>query len=395
MVARTLGVMAAAEERLQQPSPKRTRSEQPVSHGCLSGRQWVDVQRAARIASATNVQLTVHGIVVDGFAARQQQQIQQLQPQLQGANTVPSACRMADLASSTRSTIVADEAPPRTPTSRQRRSQRRLQEYQKAKTALAEKRPPLQQQPQQPPQPSALPSLHVTLEGVRSPSISLVANQSAVPAKPSLTQSPTSTRPPPPTAPTPTPTLQPPPSPSPMPPPPPTPTQPPPPMAPTPAPPLIAVTAKTAVPSPPSPPQLPSPPPSSMPRLPPSALSTEQCGGRSAEGLGRFASQPIPSPLSPLSPSPHSLTLQPTPLQPTALATRPIPKPPSPIAEDLHEKIAARVKEDRMNYIKNMEEWLQGDRNRLKTPCGGYVPPHMRMQCACRPCRACVELRRG
>ena len=44
MVARTLGVMAyglmaAAEERLQQPSPKRTRSEQPVSHGCLSGRQ--------------------------------------------------------------------------------------------------------------------------------------------------------------------------------------------------------------------------------------------------------------------------------------------------------------------------------------------------------------------
>ena len=70
MVARTLGVMAAAEERLQQPSPKRTRSEQPVSHGCLSGRQWVDVQRAARIASATNVQLTVHGIVVDGFAAR-------------------------------------------------------------------------------------------------------------------------------------------------------------------------------------------------------------------------------------------------------------------------------------------------------------------------------------
>ena len=160
MVARTLGVMAAAEELLQQPSPKRTRSEQPVSHGCLSGRQWVDVQRAARIASATNVQLTVHGIVVDGFAARQQQQIQQLQPQLQGANTVPSACRMADLASSTRSTIVADEAPPRTPTSRQRRSQRRLQEYQKAKTALAEKRPPLQQQPQQPPQPSALPSLH-------------------------------------------------------------------------------------------------------------------------------------------------------------------------------------------------------------------------------------------
>ena len=256
MVARTLGVMAAAEERLQQPSPKRTRSEQPVSHGCLSGRQWVDVQRAARIASATNVQLTVHGIVVDGFAARQQQQIQQLQPQLQGANTVPSACRMADLASSTRSTIVADEAPPRTPTSRQRRSQRRLQEYQKAKIALAEKRPPHQQlQPQQPPQPSALPSLHVTLEGVRSPSISLVANQSAVPAKPSLTQSPTSTRPPPPTAPTPTPTLQSPrPSPSPMPPPPPTPTQPPPPMAPTPAPPLIAVTAKTAVPSPPSPP---------------------------------------------------------------------------------------------------------------------------------------------
>ena len=39
MVARTLGVMAAAEERLQQPPPKRTRSEQPVSHGCLSGRQ--------------------------------------------------------------------------------------------------------------------------------------------------------------------------------------------------------------------------------------------------------------------------------------------------------------------------------------------------------------------
>ena len=159
-------------------------------------------------------------------------------------------------------------------------------------------------------------------------------------------------------------------------------------MAPTPAPPLIAATAKTAVLSSPSPPQLPPPPPSSLPRLPPSALSTEQCGGRSAEGLGRFASQPIPSPLSPLSPSPHSLTLQPTPLQPTALATRPIPKTAeSPVAEDLHvlldlhEKIAAtaaRVKEDRMNYIKKMEEEFQRYRDRLKTPCGGYVPLHLR-----------------
>ena len=130
MVARTLGVMAAAEERLQQPSPKRTRSEQPVSHRCLSGRQWVDVQRAARIASATNVKLTVHGIVIDGSAARQQQLTQQLQPQNQGTITVPSASQLAAPATSTSSTIVADAAPPRSPNARHRRSQRRLQDYQ-------------------------------------------------------------------------------------------------------------------------------------------------------------------------------------------------------------------------------------------------------------------------
>ena len=38
-----------------------------------------------------------------------------------------------------------------------------------------------------------------------------------------------------------------------------------------------------------------TPPPTSVPRLPPYALSTEQCGGRSPEGLGCFASQSIPT----------------------------------------------------------------------------------------------------
>ena len=168
MVARTLGVMAAAEKHLQQPSPKRTRSEQPVSHGCLSGRQWVDVQRAARIAGATNVQLTVHGIVVDGSAARQQQLTQQLQPQNQGTVTVPSASQLAAPATSTSSTIVADAAPPRSPNARHRRSQRRLQDYQQAKTALAQQ-PPSQQPPQLPKTPPPEPhprAAHDCLEGV-------------------------------------------------------------------------------------------------------------------------------------------------------------------------------------------------------------------------------------
>ena len=30
------------------------------------------------------------------------------------------------------------------------------------------------------------------------------------------------------------------------------------------------------------------------------------------------------------------------------------------------------------NRIKKMEEEFQRHRDRLKTPCGGYVPPHMR-----------------
>ena len=219
MVARTLGVMAAAEERLQQPPPKRTRSEQPVSHGCLSGRQWVDVQRAARIASATNVQLTVHGIIVDGSAARQQQLTQQLQPQNQGTITVPSASQLEAPATSTSSTIVADAAPPRSPNARHRRSQRRLQDYQQAKTALTQQ-PPSQQppHPQLPktPTPEQHPrAAHACLEGV------IHLNSSKQSSAPPMPRTPPPTRPPPPTAPTPEPTLQPPPSPSPMPPPPP------------------------------------------------------------------------------------------------------------------------------------------------------------------------------
>ena len=96
---------------------------------------------------------------------------------------------------------------------------------------------------------------------------------------------------------------------------------------------------------------------------------------RARPPAGRRARENGDPPLSPpLSPSPHLLALQPTPLQPTALATRPTPKPPSPVAEDLHEKIAARVKEDRMNWIKKEEEEFQRYRNRLKTSCGGYAP---------------------
>ena len=32
-----------------------------------------------------------------------------------------------------------------------------------------------------------------------------------------------------------------------------------------------------------------------------------------------------------------------------------------------------------MNWIKKEEEEFQRYRNRLKTSCGGYVPPHLRM----------------
>ena len=45
-----------------------------------------------------------------------------------------------------------------------------------------------------------------------------------------------------------------------------------------------------------------------------------------------------------------------------------------------------------------MEEELQRNRNRLKTPCGGYVPPHMRGYVPPHMPHAVlcdVELRRG
>ena len=359
MVARTLGLMAAAEEHLQQPSPKRTRSEQPVSHGCLSGRQWVDVQRAARIASATNVQLTVHGIVVDGSAARQQQRTQQLKPQNQG--TVPSASQLAAPAKSTSSTIVVDAAPPRSPNARHRRSQRRLQDYQQAKTALAQQ-PPSQQPPQlpktQPPEPPPHQhprAAHACLEGVINLNSS---KQSSAPPMPT-----------------------------------------PPPM-----------------PSPPPP--MPSPPP---PMSPPSCwngkssemelvtanttqaihvpqhqhilkfhrreqgYNCDVCHRSFSAGdhsyycsncdfdaciscSSKYFTQPNPPrsplrpPLSPLSPSQLSLTPQPTPLQPTALATRSIPKPPTPATEDLHDKIASRIDEARK--IRAGEQQAQYAHNR-------------------------------
>ena len=357
MVARTLGLMAAAEEHLQQPSPKRTRSEQPVSHGCLSGRQWVDVQRAARIASATNVQLTVHGIVVDGSAARQQQLTQQLQPQNQGTVTVPSASQLAAPATSTSSTIVADAAPPRSPNARHRRSQRRLQDYQQAKTALAQQ-PPSQQPPQLPKTPPPEPhsrAAHACLEGVINLNSS---KQSSAPPMP---------------------------TPPPMPSPPPPMPSPPPPMSP----PscwngksseMELVTANTTQVI-----QVPQHQHILKFHRREQGYNCDVCHRSFSAGdhsyycsncdfdacvscSSMYFTQPNPPrsplrpPLSPLSPSQPSLTPQPTPLQPTALATRSIPKPPTPATEDLHDKIASRIDEARK--IRAEEQQAQYAHNR-------------------------------
>ena len=95
-----------------------TASAQPVAtRGRLDERQWRDVHRAARIARATGVTITVHGVVASTTpAGGQKAQSARLQRERLAAPQQPTQ------------RAAGDSPPPLT--RRQRRSAARLQEFQ-------------------------------------------------------------------------------------------------------------------------------------------------------------------------------------------------------------------------------------------------------------------------
>ena len=89
-----------------------------ATRGRLDERQWRDVHRAARIARATGVTITVHGVVVQTMTPGGRALAQSAQLQRERVSAPQQPAQRA----------VGDSPPPLT--RRQRRSAARLQEFQ-------------------------------------------------------------------------------------------------------------------------------------------------------------------------------------------------------------------------------------------------------------------------
>lgn len=103
--------------------------------GRISERAWVDIRRAARIASTAGVTLRVHGVEVSGTALMQRR----MRTKMQGTN-VQSKVPAASVAAPATHMETSGEAPTPPLSKRQQRSKARLLEFQeKKREALVQK----------------------------------------------------------------------------------------------------------------------------------------------------------------------------------------------------------------------------------------------------------------
>ena len=98
--------------------------------GRISERAWVDIRRAARIASTAGVTLRVHGVEVSGTALMQRKMRTKMQ-----CNNVQSKVPAASVAAPATPMEVSGEAPTPPLSKRQQRSTTRLLEFQEKKRA--------------------------------------------------------------------------------------------------------------------------------------------------------------------------------------------------------------------------------------------------------------------
>ena len=94
--------------------------------GRISERAWVDIRRAARIASTAGVTLRVHGVEVSGTALMQRR----MRTKMQCTNDVQSKVPAASVAAPATRMEVCGEAPTPPLSKRQQRSAARLLEFQ-------------------------------------------------------------------------------------------------------------------------------------------------------------------------------------------------------------------------------------------------------------------------
>ena len=99
-----------------------------AKRGRLSERQWADIGKAARIARAHGVQLTVHGITITAACSKEQ-------PRFAADAAWPLQQQPAEPAAPQPEPQKDEGNPPPPPSKKQRRSQQRLAEFQAKKRA--------------------------------------------------------------------------------------------------------------------------------------------------------------------------------------------------------------------------------------------------------------------